>query len=1196
MSEELTENIRKNNNEEREDINEAPKKKPKLDSLIEDEAADSDSENEGGDDNESDIESEKDEYEKDGFVVSDDEASDSDDEGNSKRKTNNLQRLKKRTANVLDIEDQELIRDAQLQAKAEEATDDMDEEIVPERFHTDEIAPVVTKKFNQYDEYDSDDGMRDFIVDDVGEEAGEGGVEGIGGEAPRKSGDFFGQHGSVTASSRRRDGPQGASREQLEDAMAIFGDGFDEFDFDDEEEPLEEDEDLYAEPGSASEKKKIDRVKASFEHAALVESFCTSSDDVIRNTDIPERLQEWLNARKLSKKDFIGTSEDDETLSARLLSEEAKWVTRKLVEKLFYKNKKSSSAFECVDKRYNGLSKLDLTEQLNEPVLNALRYMQVDHLEVPFIATYRKDYLHPLLNSQNLWNVLTLDEKYAEFTRQKLRLTLELDVFNEVKEAWQSRNDGGVASSKLDDVERELANAEDAYNSALNEQKCSNLLLDRYMDLADTDDATDIDRENVVLEEQKIAEIAKRLGELELVLQKCRERSEIAAGRKQLSDSLDEMAVVRTLELMPVDKYRSIVDSCDEELFLSDIRNYMQMLFLGSEGAKKTTVAIEVVEEVSPPVTDGSDLRISKKPQKPITTSSLFDDDDEDDDSSDYEGEEKTSDEHTESNPDQEGKEKELAVETSVAPKKVTKHVALKKQLRRATSKDTYFKIRQLHGLREFAQLFTPSPSDFSQTLRYGAGMKTECNTPLEDVETLANEYMVKSNQSNMDCSSGLTSMFQFKSADEYVRGVQKLLAIELSHEPCVRLRMRDIYRSYATLSTEPTEKGDTVITPFHELFGYSFLKEKPISDLFELQSDATTYVRLMKAQADGLIRVTINAPDDKSCFLNPLISAYLPTMKPELDINPEIRTGWDAIRMNILKMCVEKFLIPSFEEETRRELARLGRDGIIEECTATFSEMIRQGPYRYVRDETTVIPPNQERGAPPRAMKEYPITQILLDAPERRSKFNALSLWVPQGRGAMGAAFLDEDGVVRAQSILPEDATRNALPLFIKGLLDKFRPKVVVLNSSGGRATLSLQNQLNKHLISEVSRESLEAIRRRRLAREDQGDYAFYEEYDEMPYTAQVLISEDTIARIFKESKRSTRMFKEFDPSVCAAICLGRSVQEPLAEYCMMWTNADSLGTFGFEAMYLDLHPMKVSGRYNCAPCVIWFGFVCNV
>ena len=78
--------------------------------------------------------------------------------------------------------------------------------------------------------------------------------------------------------------------------MAIFGDGYDEL-FDEEDEDLEEDE-LYEEPGVISDKKKIDKIRNEFEHVALVESFCTANDDIIRNTDIPERLQEWLKNRK----------------------------------------------------------------------------------------------------------------------------------------------------------------------------------------------------------------------------------------------------------------------------------------------------------------------------------------------------------------------------------------------------------------------------------------------------------------------------------------------------------------------------------------------------------------------------------------------------------------------------------------------------------------------------------------------------------------------------------------------------------------------------------------------------------------------------------------------------------------------------------------------------------------------------------
>jgi transcriptional accessory protein Tex/SPT6 len=53
--------------------------------------------------------------------------------------------------------------------------------------------------------------------------------------------------------------------------------------------------------------------------------------------------------------------------------------------------------------------------------------------------------------------------------------------------------------------------------------------------------------------------------------------------------------------------------------------------------------------------------------------------------------------------------------------------------------------------------------------------------------------------------------------------------------------------------------------------------------------------------------------------------------------------------------------------------------------------------------------------------------------------------------------------------------------------------------------------------------------------------------------------------------------MFPDLQPGSCAAVSLARFAQEPLMEYCALWTCADSVEVFGYEALYLDLHPLKV-------------------
>ena len=61
--------------------------------------------------------------------------------------------------------------------------------------------------------------------------------------------------------------------------------------------------------------------------------------------------------------------------------------------------------------------------------------------------------------------------------------------------------------------------------------------------------------------------------------------------------------------------------------------------------------------------------------------------------------------------------------------------------------------------------------------------------------------------------------------------------------------------------------------------------------------------------------------------------------------------------------------------------------------------------------------------------------------------------------------------------------------------------------------------------------------------------------------------------------------MFPEQQPGTACAVSLARFVQEPLAEYCAMWSSADAVGTFGHELLFLNIHPLKpllVGARMN--------------
>lgn len=184
---------------------------------------------------------------------------------------------------------------------------------------------------------------------------------------------------------------------------------------------------------------------------------------------------------------------------------------------------------------------------------------------------------------------------------------------------------------------------------------------------------------------------------------------------------------------------------------------------------------------------------------------------------------------------------------------------------------------------------------------------------------------------------------------------------------------------------------------------------------------------------------------------------------------------------------------------------------------------------------------------------------------------------------------------MLRAHDTVPEKAVASQKSTKIRDFLLQNRPDLVVLNSSGGQASRGTVMLLEKSLLAEVQREIELLSEQRRAERQGSGLSDDEDDSELVTYTAhvrhillnrlytlmkspQVIIADDQLAKIFRASSRAKRMFPDLDPGTASAVCLARFTQEPLAEYCNLWTAADATETFGFEALFLDLHPLKVS------------------
>ena len=237
---------------------------------------------------------------------------------------------KKKDSIILDEEDYRIVEENKNAAishgnVAEEAVDDDnndededlqgDEDINENDLVGEKSAPP--PRLRGYEDQD-DDEMADFI-DDEDEDGGEDGLAPDGERGPAKQ-----RVKQPRKQQQRRPGQErdaGPTYDQVQEVFDIFGQGFDEFDDDDDdlapEEPADEAELLDGEGegdlekgdgeegedaevaqrrrrAAALERRSVSKLKSKFEYSQLVSSFCTDKDEVLRQLDRPERLQQLL--------------------------------------------------------------------------------------------------------------------------------------------------------------------------------------------------------------------------------------------------------------------------------------------------------------------------------------------------------------------------------------------------------------------------------------------------------------------------------------------------------------------------------------------------------------------------------------------------------------------------------------------------------------------------------------------------------------------------------------------------------------------------------------------------------------------------------------------------------------------------------------------------------------------------------------
>ena len=213
---------------------------------------------------------------------------------------------------------------------------------------------------------------------------------------------------------------------------------------------------------------------------------------------------------------------------------------------------------------------------------------------------------------------------------------------------------------------------------------------------------------------------------------------------------------------------------------------------------------------------------------------------------------------------------------------------------------------------------------------------------------------------------------------------------------------------------------------------------------------------------------------------------------------------------------------------------------------------------------------------------------KILKRLPFRQNDYSVAVIYILTDPGkekdaiSMCLAYLNREGVVKNYEAIPS-SIKNQSRRKIKEFLKTHKPEIVAINAGGGRQSRTMLDTINRFLLKEITDDLNQEIRENREERKQAQleNNLRYEsdddDYQETEFQPAVLLVTDDIARIFKYSRRCKKMFPDLPSEVASSICLGRYVQEPLAEYCAMWGSADPMGNFGYELLFLDIHPMKL-------------------
>eukprot|EP00117_Sycon_ciliatum_P042302 scpid17102/ scgid30794/ Transcription elongation factor SPT6; Protein pandora len=346
-----------------------------------------------------------------------------------------------------------------------------------------------------------------------------------------------------------------------------------------------------------------------------------------------------------------------------------------------------------------------------------------------------------------------------------------------------------------------------------------------------------------------------------------------------------------------------------------------------------------------------------------------------------------------------------------------------------------------------------------------------------------------------------------FPDVESALRGVSHMVATEIAHDPQVRQATRDAYYSKAKLTVRPTKKGRKEIEDMTPLSGLSYITNKPVVTL-----KGDQYLHIHKGIQDGLItlKLTMDQADNTSggnqSYINEIRHLY---WKDEYST---VAQNWNALRYETLRVALEKFLYPMFEQELKLVLLKEAQDHVVQQCALQLRAWVEVAPFQ-------------------------PEAAVNDDDPSYSPGLRVLTTCiVPDRSKPITFAMLDGNGEVsdflRVGHLLDRNEAKKEKDCdSLKKFILRCRPLAIAIDASC-REALSLSDTI-KACVTQL-------------------------EQEHQMVTIATEFVDCELARLYETSKRAEVHHREYNELLRHAISVGRRLQDPLSEFCYLAADDD--------------------------------------